>query len=124
MIYIQSRDPKIFIREIKMKNINWINLIQNIVRCIIAYPLFLIALVISIPLSIVGWFVCSVIELVLVFVHFILTGDFSLFKDSSIRVLITDHSFYDLMIVLLPITMLLIKKINVFNKTLKPIRRS
>ena len=107
-----------------MKNINWINLIQNIVRCIIAYPLFLIALVISIPLSIVGWFVCSVIELVLVFVHFILTGDFSLFKDSSIRVLITDHSFYDLMIVLLPITMLLIKKINVFNKTLKPIRRS
>ena len=107
-----------------MKNINWINLIQNIVRCIITYPLFLIALVISIPLSIVGWFVCSVIELVLVFVHFIFTGDFSLIKYSSIRVLITDHSFYDLMIVLFPITMLLIKKINVFNKTLKPIRRS
>lgn len=107
-----------------MKKIIWRNVIYNIFRCIVAYPLFLIALVISIPLSVVGWFVCSVIELVLVFVHFIFTGDFSLFKDSSIRVLITDHSFYDLMIVLLPITMLLIKKINVFNKTLKPIRRS
>lgn len=32
-----------------MRNIIWKNLIQNIIRCIIAYPLFLIAFVISIP---------------------------------------------------------------------------
>ena len=38
-----------------MKNIIWEDLIQNIIRCIIAYPLFLIALVISIPLNIIGW---------------------------------------------------------------------
>lgn len=107
-----------------MKNIIWINLIQNIVRCIVVYPLFLIALVISIPFSFVGWFAWSIIEFVLVFVHVIFTGDFSLFKYSSIGVLITDHSFYDLMIVLFPITIFIIQKINVFNKTLKTIRRS
>lgn len=107
-----------------MKNINLINLIQNIVRCIVVYPFFIIALLISIPLSVVGWFVWSIIEFMLVFVHFIFTGDFSLFKYSTIGALITEHSFYDLMIVILPITMLIIQKISVFNKTLKTIRRS
>ena len=107
-----------------MKNINWINLIQNIVICIVIYPFFIIAFLISIPLSVVGWFVWSIIEFMLVFVHFIFTGDFSLFKYSSIGLLITYHSFHDLMIVFLPITLSIIQKINVFNKTLKTINRS
>lgn len=106
-----------------MKNIIWINVIKNIIRCIVAYPLFLIALVISIPLNIIGWF-AWIVEFVLDFFHFIFTGDFGLFKYSCIGELITDYSFCELMFVVFPITMSLPKKINNFNKTLDEIKRS
>lgn len=106
-----------------MKNINYINLFQNIARCIVAYPLFLIALVISIPINVVGWFTWAV-ELMAVFMRFIFTGKISLVIYSTIGDLITDFSFYDLMFVIVPITLMLTEKINEFNKTLKPIKRS
>ena len=106
-----------------MKNINWINLIQNIVRCIIAYPLFLIALVISIPSNIVGYLLW-ICEFVLTVLCFIFTGEFSFFKYSAIGELIIYHSFWDLMFVVFPATFILIKKIDDFNNTLYPIKRS
>lgn len=107
-----------------MKNVIWGNLICNIFRCIVAYPFFLIVFVISILLSVLGCVVWSIIELVFMCVHFIFTGEISLFKDSIIRDLIKDHSFYNLMLVVLPFTMLIIKKINDFNESLKPIMKN
>ena len=106
-----------------MKNIIWRNLIYNIFRCIVAYPLFLIALVISIPFNIVGWVLFN-LELVIAFFHFIFTGSFGYIRYSAIVNLITDFSFEDLMIVIFPATFLLIREINGFNETLYPIKRS
>ena len=106
-----------------MKNIIWGNLIKNIFRCIIAYPLFLIALVISIPFNIVGYLLC-ICEFVLAVLCFIFTGAFSLSRYSVIVGLITDFSFEDLMIVVFPATFLLIREIKDFNETLYPIKRS
>ena len=104
-----------------MKNIIWRNLIQNIVRCTIAYPLFLIAFVISIPFNIVGW-LFLICELVSAFVQYIFIGDFGLCKYSTIGHLIMDFSFYDLMIVVFPSTMKIISVIDDFNETLYPIK--
>ena len=104
-----------------MKNIIWRNLIQNIVRCTIAYPLFLIAFVISIPFNIVGW-LFLICELVSAFVQFIFIGDFDIFDYSTIVQLIRDFSFHDLMIVVFPITSKVIGAINDFNETLYPIK--
>ena len=106
-----------------MKNIIWGNLIKNIFRCIIAYPLFLIALVISIPFNIVGYLLW-ICEFVLAVLCFIFTGEFSLFRYTAIGELIIYHSFWDLMIVVFPATFILIKKIDDFNDTLYPIKRS
>ena len=108
---------------INMKNIIWEDLIQNIIRCIIAYPIFLIALVISIPLNVFGWFEW-IFELVLSFVQFVFTGDSGLFRYSGIVEFITNFSFEDLMIIVFPVTLLLIRKISDFNDTLYPIKRS
>ena len=106
-----------------MKNIIWRNLIYNIFRCIVAYPLFLIAFVISIPFNIVSY-LFWIGEFVLAVVCFIFTGEFSLFRYSAIGELIIYHSFWDLMIVVFPATFILIKKIDDFNDTLYPIKRS
>ena len=106
-----------------MKNIIWINLIQDIIRCIVAYPFFLIVFVISIPFNIVGYLLW-ICEFVLAFLCFMFTGAFSLSRYSVIVGLITDFSFEDLMIVVFPATFLLIKEINGFNETLYPIKRS
>ena len=106
-----------------MKNIIWRNVIYNIFRCIVAYPLFLIALVISIPFNIVGWALFN-LELVIAFFHFIFTGSFGYIRYSAIVNLITDFSFEDLMIVIFPATFLLIREINGFNETLYPIKKS
>ena len=106
-----------------MKNIIWGNLIKNIFRCIIAYPLFLIALVISIPFNIVGYLLW-ICEFVLAVLCFIFTGEFSFFKYSAIGELIIYHSFWDLMFVVFPATFILIKEISDFNDTLYPIKRS
>ena len=106
-----------------MKNIIWRNLIQNIFRCIIVYPLFLIALVISIPFNIVGW-LFWIFEFVLAVLCFIFTGDFCLFKYSAIGEMIIYHSFCDFMLVIFPVTLFLIEAIDNFNKTLKLIKRS
>ena len=106
-----------------MKNINWRNLIYDIFRCIIAYPLFLIAFVISIPFNIVGW-LFLICELVSAFVQFIFIGDFDIFDYSTIVQLIRDFSFHDLMIVVFPITSKVIGAINDFNETLYPIKGS
>lgn len=106
-----------------MKKIIWRNLIYNIFRCIVAYPLFLISLVISIPGNIVGWilWICTSI---LAFFNFIFTGDSYPIAYSCIVGLITDFSFEDLMIVVFPVTMMIIESINNFNDTLYPIKRS
>lgn len=106
-----------------MKNIIWEDLIQNIIRCIIAYPLFLIAFVISIPLNIIGLF-GWIFGLVLSFVQFVFTGDFGLLRYSGIVEIITNFSFEDLMIIVFPVTLLLIREISNFNDTLYPIKRS
>lgn len=106
-----------------MKNIIWRNLIQNIVRCTIAYPLFLIAFVISIPFNVVGW-LFLICELVSAFVQYIFIGDFDIFNYSTIGHLIMDFSFHDLMIVVFPSTMKIISAINDFNETLYPIKGS
>lgn len=112
-----------------MKNIIWKDLIQNIIRCIIAYPLFLIAFVISIPLNIIGWFgwivelVTAFVKLVTAFVQFIFIGS-SFIKYSTIGYLITDFSFEYLMFVLFPVTWWIYERINDFNDTLYPIKRS
>ena len=106
-----------------MKNIIWEDLIQNIIRCIIAYPLFLIALVISIPLNIIGWF-GWIFELVLSFVQFVFTGNSGVLRYSGIVEIITDFSFEYLIFVLFPVTFSLIKAFNYFNDTLYPIKRS
>ena len=98
-------------RRYTMKNINWRNLIYDIFRCIIAYPLFLIAFVISIPFNIVGYLLW-ICEFVLAVLCFIFTGEFSFFKYSAIGELIIYHSFWDLMFVVFPATFILIKKIN------------
>ena len=113
---------KIIWRNI-IKSIIWRNLIYNIIRCIIAYPLFLIALVISIPFNIVGWilWICTSI---LAFFHFIFTGDSYPIAYSCIVVLISDFSFEALLIVVFPVTMMIIESINNFNDTLYPIKRS
>ena len=106
-----------------MKNIIWGNLIKNIFRCIVAYPLFLIALVISIPFNIVGYLLW-ICEFVLAVLCFIFTGEFSFFKYSAIGELIIYHSFWDLMFVVFPATFILIKEISDFNNTLYPIKKS
>lgn len=105
-----------------MKKIIWKNLIQNIFRCIIAYPIFLIALVISIPFNIIGYLLW-ICDFVLAVLCFIFTGEFSFFKYSAIGELIIYHSFWDLMFIVFPATFILIKKIDDFNNTLYPIRR-
>ena len=106
-----------------MKNIIWINLIQNIIRCIVAYPFFLIVFVISIPFNIVGYLLW-ICEFVVAVLSFIFTGEFSLLRYSFIVNLITDFSFEDLMMVIFPATFLLIREINDFNETLYPIKKS
>lgn len=106
-----------------MKDIIWKNLIQNIVRCIVAYPLFFIAFVISIPINIIGWF-AFIVEIVFDFLNFILTGNFGLFENTIIGNLITDFSFCDLIFVIFPLTFLITENTIDFNKTLKPIKRS
>lgn len=106
-----------------MKKIIWRNLIYNIIRCIIAYPLFLIALVISIPFNIIGYLLW-ICDFVLAVLCFIFTGEFSFFKYSAIGELIIYHSFWDLMFVVFPATFILIKKIDDFNNTLYPIKKS
>ena len=107
-----------------MKNIIWRNLIQNIVRCTIAYPLFLIAFVISIPFNVVGW-LFLICELVSAFVQYIFIGDFDIFNYSTIgHFIIRDFYFHDLMIVVFPSTMKIISAIDDFNETLYPIKRS
>ena len=106
-----------------MKNVIWINLIQNIIRCIVAYPFFLIVFVISIPFNIVGYLLW-ISEFVVSVLCFIFTGEFSLLRYSVIVNLITDFSFEDLMIVIFPATFLLIREINEFNETLYPIKKS
>ena len=106
-----------------IKSIIWRNLIYNIFRCIVAYPLFLIAFVISIPFNIVSY-LFWIGEFVLAVVCFIFTGEFSLFRYTAIGELIIYHSFWDLMIVVFPATFILIKKIDDFNDTLYPIKRS
>ena len=105
-----------------MKNIIWKNLIQNIIRCIIAYPLFLILFVISFPFNIFGWFIW-IFEFVIAFAQFIFIGG-SFIKYSTIGYLITDFSFEYLIFVLFPVTFSLIKAFNYFNDTLYPIKRS
>ena len=106
-----------------MKNIIWEDLIQNIIRCIIAYPIFLIAFVISIPLNIIGWF-GWIFELVLSFVQFVFTGNSGVLRYSGIVEIITNFSLEDLMIIVFPVTLLLIREISNFNDTLYPIKRS
>ena len=106
-----------------MKKIIWRNLIYNIIRCIVVYPLFLIALVISIPFNIVIY-LFWIFEFVLAVLCCISTGKFSFFKYSTIGELIIYHSFWDLMFVVFPATLILIKKIDDFNNTLYSIRRS
>lgn len=106
-----------------MKNIIWMNLIQNIIRCIVAYPFFLIVFVISIPFNIVGYLLWTS-EFVVAVLCFIFTGAFSLSRYSVIVGLITDFSFEDLMMVIFPATFLLIREIKDFNETLYPIKRS
>ena len=106
-----------------MKNIIWMNLIQNIIRCIVAYPFFLIVFAISIPFNIVGYLLW-ISEFVVAVLCFIFTGKFSLSRYSVIVGLITDFSFEDLMLVIFPATFLLIREINGFNETLYPIKRS
>ena len=105
-----------------MKNIIWMNLIQNIIRCIVAYPFFLIVFAISIPFNIVGYLLW-ISEFVVAVLCFIFTGSFSLSRYSVIVGLITDFSFEDLMFVVFPATFLLIREINCFNETLYPIKR-
>ena len=105
-----------------MKNIIWKNLIQNIIRCIIAYPLFIIAFIIFIPFNIFGWFTW-IFDLVAAFAQFIFIGG-SFIKYSTIGRLITDFSFEYLMFVLFPVTFSLIKAFNYFNNTLYPIKGS
>lgn len=82
-----------------MKNIIWGNLIQNIIRCIIAYPLFLIAFVISFPFNIFGLFI-------------------------MITEILLYYSFRELIIVLFPVTWWIYEKINDFNESLYPIKGS
>ena len=106
-----------------MKNIIWMNLIQNIIRCLVAYPFFLIVFVISIPFNIVGYLLW-ISEFVVAVLCFIFTGAFSLSRYSVIVGLITDFSFEDLMMVIFPATFLLIREINGFNETLYPIKKS
>ena len=106
-----------------MRNIIWEDLIQNIIRCIIAYPIFFIALVISIPLNVLGWF-GWIVELVLSFVQFVFTGNSDVLRYSGIVEIIMNFSFEDLMIIVFPVTLLLIRKISNFNDTLYPIKRS
>ena len=100
-----------------MKNIIWGNLIQNIIRCIIAYPLFLIALVISIPFNVFGWFIW-IFEIVTAFAQFIFTGEFYLIRYSTIWDLVIYHSFRELMFTLFPATLWIYEKIIDFNKSL------
>ena len=106
-----------------MKSIIWEDLIQNIIRCIIAYPIFLIALVISIPLNVFGWF-GWIFELALSFVQFVFTGNSDVLRYSGIVEIITNFSFEDLMIIVFPVTFSLIKAFNYFNNTLYPIKGS
>ena len=106
-----------------MKNIIWSNLIQNFIRCIVAYPFFLIVFVISIPFNIIGYLLW-ISEFVVAVLCFIFIGNYSLLRYSVIVGLITDFSFEDLMMVVFPATFLLIKEIKCFNETLHPIKRS
>lgn len=106
-----------------MKNIIWGNLIQNIIRCIIAYPLFLIAFVISIPFNIFGWFII-IVEILLAVAIFIFIGKFDLIRYSTIWDLVLYHSFRDLMFTLFPATSWVYEKTNDFDDSLYPIKRS
>lgn len=106
-----------------MKNIIWINLVHNIIRCIVAYPFFLIVFVISIPFNIVGYLLW-ISEFVVAVLCFVFTGEFSLLRYSVIVNLITDFSFEYLMFVIFPATVILIIEIDDFNNTLYPIRKS
>lgn len=106
-----------------MKNIIWEDLIQNIIRCIIAYPIFFIALVISIPLNVFGW-ITWIFDLVAAFAQFVFTGNSVVLRYSGIVEIIMNFSFEYLMFVLFPVTFSLIKRFNYFNNSLYPIKRS
>lgn len=106
-----------------MRNIIWKNLIQNIIRCIIAYPLFIIAFIIFIPFNIFGLFI-SIVEILLAVVMFIFTGKFNYVKYSTIWDLAIYRSFHELMFVLFPVTWWIYERINDFNASLYPIKRS
>ena len=103
--------------------IEYVDKYDLIFRCIVAYPLFLIAFVISIPFNIVSY-LFWIGEFVLAVVCFIFTGEFSLFRYFTIGELIIYHSFCELMFVVFPATVILIIEIDDFNNTLYPIRKS
>lgn len=58
-----------------MKNINYSNLVQDIIRCMFAYPFFLALFILSIPLNVVSWLMMT-LNLIGHFVSFVIHGKF------------------------------------------------
>lgn len=112
-------------KENKMKtNINWINLIQNTIRCIFAYPVVFALIVISIPLNIFIW--CGwLIELTTSFFNFIFKGDSEIDDTFFYEVFFSyKETFIFKILSVFALTLIGIEYLTEsFNKTLKPIMK-
>lgn len=109
-------------KENKMKtDINLVNLIQNTIRCIIAYPVVFALIIVSIPLNAFVW-IGWLIELTISFFEFVFKGnsgiEFTFFYDVFVRF---EETFLFKILCVFPLTLFGIDIMKKFNTTLKPI---
>lgn len=103
-------------------NINWVNLIQNTIRCIFAYPVVFALIIVSIPFNAFVW--CGwLIELTISFFKFIFKGDSEIDDTFFYEVFfLFEEPFLVRVFSVFPLTFFGIEYLmESFNETLKPI---
>mgnify|MGYP003292687341 CR=1 FL=1 len=102
--------------------INWINLLQNTIRCIIAYPIIFALICISIPLNAFVW-VGWLFELTISLFKFIFNGDSEIDDTLFYEVFfLYKETFIFKILNIFPLTLFGIEYLTEnFNTTLKPI---
>lgn len=104
-----------------MKNINYSNLVQNIIRCMFAYPFFLVLFVLTIPLNAVIWLI-MMLELFGHATSFVIHGKFD-FQDSMAHDIFDSRlKWFEIAGGLFILSWLVFEKFLDFNSTLRPIR--
>ena len=107
-----------------MKNINWVNLIHNLISCIIAYPFFILLFIILSPFNVILW-IMWLIELIVCLFRYIFTSD-SQFKNTSLYWMLfeNDENFITRCSDVFLISFIVFDLVDIFNKTLKKIKKS